>query len=315
MKGLIVLTLLLSLAGCGGEDGGNGVAMPDDPILDLASDPRVMRLQGIVERTDTLLTPGVHMRYTVLGETNPASFHDITCSMDTCTGAGLTLGLTDTILTDLIDPSIGISVSEANFQSLANGFDAAFIEGDLSALDLGQLPVAFTIDEISGALGYGIWGDHGMAGLALADGPFSGRANGIPINGTMKVAIPFAFGDVSGTNPGGMGSATWTGIAEVVALHTFRRQEGVATLTIPDLAASTPTVSVGIDDAAGNPIGEPEWEDLPLADGRFDYGDPGDDVYLEGNFHGVDHSEAYGIFDTDNFTGSFGARRNTEQAN
>ena len=314
MKGLIVLILLLSLAGCGGEDGGNGVAMPDDPILDLASDPRVMRLQGIVERTDTVLTPGVHVSYSVLDERRTASFHDITCSMDSCTGAGLTLGLTDTILTDLIDPSVDISVSEANFQSLANGFDAVFIEGDLDALDLGELPFDFTIDEIPGALGYGIWGDHGMAGLALADGPFSGRANGIPINGTMKVVIPFAFGNVSGTNPGGMGGATWTGVAEVVALRTFRRQEGAATLTIPDLASSTPTVSVGIDDAGGNPIGEPGWEDLPLADGRFMVGTAGVD-YLEGNFHGASHSEAYGVFDTDNFTGSFGARRNTEQAN
>ena len=189
-----------------------------------------------------------------------------------------------------------------------------FIEGDLDALDLGELPLDFTIDKIPGALGYGIWGDHGMAGLALADGPFSGRAANVPVSGTMKVVLPFAFGDVSGTNPGGMGPATWTGVAEIVALRTFRRQEGVATLTIPDLAAPTPTVSVEIDDARGNSIGEPGWENLPLADGRFMVGAAGND-YLEGNFHGDNHSEAYGVFDTDNFTGSFGAKRNTEQAN
>ena len=314
MKGLVVVTLLLLLAGCGGEDGGNGVEMPDDQILDLASDPRVMRLEGIVERTDVLLVPSVHVSYSVQGERKTESFPAISCSMDTCTGSGLTLDLTGTILTDLIDPSIDISVTEANFQSLANGFDAVFIEGELDALELGELPLDFTIDEIPSALGYGIWGDHGMAGLALADGPFSGRAANVPVSGTVKVALPFAFGDVSGTNPGGTGHATWTGVAEIVALRTFRRQEGVATLTIPDLAAATPSVSVGIDDAGGNPIGEPGWENLPLADGHFMVGTAGTD-YLKGNFHGANHSEAYGVFDTDNFTGSFGAKRNTEQAN
>ena len=77
---------------------------------------------------------------------------------------------------------------------------------------LGSFPLDFTIDEIPSALGYGIWGDHGMAGLALADGPFSGRAANVPVSGTVKVALPFAFGDVSGTNPGGTGHATWTGV-------------------------------------------------------------------------------------------------------
>ena len=34
--------------------------------------------------------------------------------------------------------------------------------------------------------------------------------------------------------------------------------------------------------------------------------------YLEGNFYGVDNSEAYGVFDTDNFTGAFGTKREGE---
>ena len=312
MKRLIVVTLLLLLAGCGGEGGDNGVAMPDDEIMQLASDSRVMRLEGIVERTDILLVPNVHMSYSVLGEKTTASFPDISCSMDTCAGVGVKLNLAATILTGLIDPNIDISVNEANLQSREDGFDTAFIEGDLGALDLGMLLTDITIDEIPDALGYGFWGEHGMAGLVLADGPFSARTASIPFSGNMKMAIPFAFGDVSGTNPGGTGGATWTGIAEVVALRTFRRQEGIATLTIPDLAQ--PTVSVGIDDVAGNPIGKPTWTNLLLDSGRFEYGDAGDD-YVEGNFHGADHSEAYGVFDTDNFTGSFGAKRDTEQAN
>ena len=154
-----------------------------------------------------------------------------------------------------------------------------------------------------------MWGQHGMAGLVIADGPFSGRTASIPFNGDMDAAIPFAFGDVSGTNPGGSGRATWSGIAEVVAVRTFRRQEGIATLTIADLAQ--PAVSVGIE-VDGNPIGNSAWADLPLSSGGFTFGSPGDD-YVEGNFHGANHSEAYGVFDTDNFTGAFGAKQDGQR--
>ena len=65
MKGLVVVTLLLLLAGCGGDGGGNGVEMPEPGSLPLASDERVKRLEGIVERADTLLVPGVHVSYSV----------------------------------------------------------------------------------------------------------------------------------------------------------------------------------------------------------------------------------------------------------
>ena len=314
MRGLILVTLLLLLAGCGG-DGGNGgdeVEMPDDVPAPLASsDPRVKRLEGIVERTDSLLTPGVHARYSVptpVGEdTTNLPFQPISCTGETCTGAAVVLDLNADLLTSLIDPNLDLSVSEANLQSRAEGFDTASIEGSLDVVDIGELiPEGIVIDELPQATGYGLWGEHGTAGMILADGDFSARASGIRFAGNMKVAIPFAFGDVSGTNPGGSGSATWTGVADLVAIQTFRRQEGVATLTIRDLVM--PTVSVGIADLAGNPIGKPSWTNLGIEEGRFMVGAAEND-YLEGNFHGSDHSEAYGVFDTDNYTGSFGAKR------
>lgn len=312
MKGLLVTTLLLLLAGCGGEGGGNDVAMPDDEIMQLASDPRVMRLRSIVERADILLMPSVHVSYSVLDEVITQRFA-VTCRGVTCAGAGVTLDLQASNLPDLIDPDNDIPVSEASLQSRDNGFDTVFIKGNLDAsgidaTDIEVLFPAITISDIPAVLGYGFWGEHGAAGLTLADGPFAGRAGIIPFRGDMKVVIPFALGDVSGTNPRGSGSATWTGIAEVVAVRTFRRQEGIATLTIPDL--SQPSISVGID-VAGNPIGKPGWTDMSLVDGRFVSGAAGHD-YLEGNFHGVDNSEAYGVFDTDNFTGAFGAKRDAQ---
>ena len=311
MKKLMAVIFLLLLCGCGGEKGGNGVAMPDDEIIQLALDPRVMRLGGIVERTESFLIPGVHVRYSVsvLNETNTDSLvQEISCSGVTCTdNSGLiTLDLSASTITGLIDPDIDLSVSEANLQSRDDGFDTASIRGDLDASDIGVVLPDITLDKIPEVLGYGIWGKHGMAGLTLADGPFFGRVTDIPFSGDMEVAMPFAFGDVSGTNPDGVGSAAWTGVAEIVALRTFRRQEGTATLTITDL--TQPAVSVGINDVSGNPIGKPEWMDMLLVDGHFVVGATADN-YLEGNFHGVDHSEAYGVFDTDNFTGAFGVKR------
>lgn len=313
MRGLILVTLLLFLAGCGGG-GGNGddeVEMPVDMPMLLASDPRVKRLEGIVERTDSLLTPGVHVRYTVSTagrETTSDLFQGISCADKVCSGMGVIVDLRTDLLTGLIDPNLDLSVSEANLQSRADGFDTAFIEGSLEGVDIEEFipgDVTIVLDEIPQATGYGLWGEHGMAGLILADGDFTASASGFPISGKMQAAIPFALGDVSGTNPVGTGSATWTGIADVVAIQTFMRREGVATLTVRNLAM--PRVSVGID-LAGNPIGEPSWTDLEIASGGFTVGTLGSD-YLEGNFHGVDHSEAYGVFDTDNYTGSFGAKR------
>ena len=278
--------------------------------MDLASDERVIRLGGIVERTEIMLIPGVHVQYSVsaagVATTTDSVFQDVSCEATACTAAGITLDLASTLLTDLIDADIDISVSEADLQTREDGFDTAFVRGELDASDIGALVPDITLVDIPEALGYGFWGEHGMAGLVIADGPFSGRTVDIPFSGNMDAAIPFAFGDVSGTTPGGSGKATWSGIAEVVALRTFRRQEGEATLTIADLAQ--PAVTVGIE-VGGNPIGKSEWTDLPLADGHFMFGDAGED-YVEGNFHGSDHSEAYGVFDTDNFTGAFGARRN-----
>ena len=308
MKTLVVVILSLLLAACGGDEGGDEVAMPDDEVMSLASDPRVLRLEGIVERTEVLLMPAMHVNYSVsaLGETITDSvLQEVSCEGAACAAFGVTLDLTDPIAGNLIDPDVGISVSEADLQSRDDGFHTASIRGNLAPSQIGELLPEITVVDIPEVLGYGFWGEHGMAGLSLADGPFSGRANDIPFSGDMKVALPFAFGDVSGTNPLGVGSATWTGIAEVVALRTFRRQEGIVTLTIPELLE--PTITVGLE-ASGNPIGKPAWTDLPLADGHFVFGEAGDD-YLEGNFHGVDHSEAYGVFDTDNFTGAFGAKR------
>ena len=70
---------------------------------------------------------------------------------------------------------------------------------------------------------------------------------------------------------------------------------------------SNPQASVKID-VEGYAIGSEGWDDIPLADGHFVIGTAGSD-YLARNFHGPDHSETYGVFDTEAYIGAFGARR------
>ena len=117
--------------------------------------------------------------------------------------------------------------------------------------------------------------------------------------------MAYAVGAASGTNPGGTGSATWSGVAEAASTRTFERRQGSATVTIADL--SRPRVGVEID-VPGFAIGSPAWADMQLADGGFATGSAGADR-LEGNFHGPDHDEAYGVFDTGAHVGAFGAKR------
>lgn len=314
MKMLLVVILSLLLAACGGEGGGDDeVEMPEDEpmpeVMPLATDPRVLQLGGIVERTEVLLMPGIHVSYEVsaLGETiSDSVLQAISCEGAACTVFGETIDLTDSITEDLIDPDSDITVSDTELGTRSDGFHTAAIRGSLPVSQIDGLLPDITVAEIPEVMGFGFWGEHGMAGLSLAEGPFSGRAQGVPFSGEMQVVVPFAFGDTSGTNPSGVGSASWQGIAEVLALRTFRRQEGAVTLTIQDLL--DPAITVGLLDDSGNPIDKPGWTDLPLTDGHFMFGEAGND-YLEGNFHGADHSEAYGVFDTDNFTGAFGAKR------
>lgn len=319
MRILVAVMLSLLLAACGGDGGGDDeVEMPDDQdmpeVMLLAADPRVSQLRGIVERTDVLLVPGIHANYSFTPAdptTWTSVFEGISCTGPACTAFGEAFDLADSITAELIDPSSDTPVSEVEFGTRGDGFDTASITGSLDPSLIGQLVPDVTITEIPEVLAYGFWDRHGMAGLSLADGSFSGQTtNDVPVSGDIQIAVPFAFGDTTGTNPVGFGEGSWTGIAELVALRTFRRQEGTVTLTIPDLSAATATVSVNLRDDAGNPIGEPGWTDLPLSNGHFMVGAAGND-YLEGNFHGENHGEAYGVFDMTNYTGAFGAKRET----
>ena len=279
---------VLTLGACGG----NGSPPANGP------DPRVGRLQGLIERSDTLLFSSVHSRYsvTVQGETIAgASVEAVSCSGSLCVGGDGTA----TTAQDLLDPFADADPDAVEWTLGARGgFDTLTISGRFEAALAGS---SFTLSTAS----YGFWGEHGFAALALGQGPLSGEAEGTPFEGDFAVARAYTLGEASGTNPTGMGRATWWGIAEAASIDTFERLLGTATVTIADL--SRPRVSVAID-VPGEDIGAPVWADMPLTDGRFTAGMAGSD-HMAGNFHGPDHGEAWGVFDTSDYVGAFGAKR------
>ena len=294
----VVTAVTLTLTACGG--GGGSPRLSDAEIDELMSDPRVMRLERIVEQSDTLLIPSYYLRYTVSAQGDTVSDHlsqSVSCTEDRCVAEDGTV----ITIQDLIDPSVDIELVDANLGS-RGGFDTATIK---SRFDVSESIPGATVTVTPTATSYGLWGDYGLAAVDIGDGPLSGRYEGVPFQGDLSITTAYTVGDVTGTNPAGVGSATWRGVAEAASTRTFERRQGTVTLRILDL--SQPRVSADVD-VEGYAIGSPAWEDMPLYGGRFGTGTAGRD-YLEGNFHGPDHSETYGVFDTGAYIGAFGAKR------
>ena len=309
LTSVLVCTALLALAGCGGGGGGE-VAMPDtgrSPLQKVkGDDPRVMRAYEILEQADTILVPGLHLSGTATAQGSRERFvvfEPATCSPTQC----VTPDGEPVPLDGLPDPS-GLEL-EAKVGT-RGGFDVGETSATLDLADAGTpLPVPdFDLTRADAdATAYGLWGDYGWAGVVLMTGSIAGSAEGETFSISVHGAMAVAAGRVSGTNPTGLGRATWEGVAEAVDVASFERRQGTAVVTIPEL--SEPFVGVEID-VPGFAIGSAGWAGIgmPLRNGRFTYGVRGG-TYLEGNLHGPDHSEAYGVFDTGAYTGAFGARR------
>ena len=290
---------VLFLSACGGG-GGSGSGLSDEELDRVRSDPRVVRLGGILERADTLLLPSVRLNYSLSAQGQTLS--DRLVERFSCSGARC-VGQDGTVVTvaDLLDPDTDIDLTEVTLGS-RSGFDTVTTA---AKFDTSSSVQGVTVTDFPSASSYGFWGTYGFAAVEIGDGGLAGRSRGVSFTGNMSWAGAYVVGDAAGTNPGGIGSATWRGIAEAAPTRTFQRRQGTATVTIADL--SRPRVGVDID-ITGFPIGSPAWSDMRLARGHFATGSVGTDR-LEGNFHGPDHSETYGTFDTGAYVGAFGAKR------
>ena len=285
------------------HEDGTVAATSTDGMASAMSVPLNDRWANIYEIADTLLQSSVHLRYTFnwTGRGQSTSDHvvdNFSCTGSRCVGGGVVITAEDFRDPDNVRQ---VAVPEDNLGS-HGGFDTYTAPADV---DLSGLFAETTLTEYPSYDTYGAWGQYGALHLQVVDGPMAGQVQDVPFTGHLNYAVAFVLGNATGTNPQGTGSATWRGVAAALSTSTFQRGQGTATLTIADL--SRPRVGVDVD-IPGFAIGSPRWSDIPLTAGRFAIGTAGTDR-LEGDFHGPDHYEAYGIFDTGDFVGGFGVNR------
>ncbi len=286
----------LTLGACGGG------MPPDSPSLSDSADPRVARLGGLLEDADALRMSSLHARYSLAAgtETIADSYVEaVSCSGARCVAADGTA----TAVGDLLDLNAGADLETIEAAlDMRGGFDTATTSGSFENTE--TLP-DLTLTVSSEVTSYAFWGEHGYAALVLGAGPIAAEIDGTAFSGAFALAQAQVAGAATGTNPTGLGSATWTGIAEASPTGTFERLTGTVRLTIADL--SQPRVGVAMD-VPGHIIGAPGWADMALDNGAFSSGTAGTD-HLSGAFHGPAHEEAYGVFDTADYIGAFGAKR------
>ena len=293
----VAVAIPLMLAACTG--GGDSPTAADRRLDELRADSRVIRLEGILERADTLMIRNLHLRYSFSSE--GVTLTDELVVGFACSGVRCVAedDGTEVTIADLVDLSSAIAASDFELGS-RGGFDTATLHGVFEVEE--SIPEA-TLTTSPTINSYGFWGEYGLAAIDIVDATVSGLVDGTEISGSMGFAGAYVTGETSGSNPGGTGSATWTGIAEAASTVTSERHQGAATITIADL--SRPRVGVDIA-IPGHDISAPGWEAMALANGR--YASETEGAYLEGHFLGLDHSETFGVFDTGRYVGVFGAQ-------
>ena len=299
-----IVVAALSLTACGGGGGNSTPTLTDDQINEINNDPRIVRLERIAEGADTLITSAVHADATLsaLGET----VHEHALVRLSCAGTRCTSDQGDILtLNDLLNPTTDIDFTGIGFTAVTISAHEGFDTVDADAqLDISETLPGITLSSTPAATTFGAWGQHGYASVGIVDGPISGRYEGTQFSGDLAFTFALVTGDASGTNPAGIGGATWQGLARAVSTRTYAQREGTATISISDLA--NPAVSVDID-IDGRAIGSTAWTDIPLTAGHFRTGTQDHD-FVDGHFFGPDHSETYGVFDTSAYAGIFAAR-------
>ena len=273
----------------------NGNGPPPPPEVD----PRVERLKSIVERSNAIVSTGRHVSYSfvnAIGQRGVGEYVDI----DRCHGSRCVsdAGAVTTIAAAVDANAVG---SRGTFGE-RGGFDTVVYWRPFEAT-ASLPPVAF--NALPRIRSYGLWGEHGYASIEILNAAVSGAdANNIYFEGPLRIAAAYAIGAGPETNPIGIGSATWRGIAEAASTRTFERSQGTSSITIPDL--SQPRVDVAID-ISGIDVSAPSWSNMPLSQGHFSSSTP--NSYVAGDFYGPDHEETYGVFESGSYVGVFGAKR------
>ena len=282
----------LSLAACGG--GGGTAGLPDHPItdraaaralvggqpLDMTSEAIGGELERIANGSDSLLSSDLHLVTNATRARLTAHCAGASCTFShpSVPGESLEVGISDWELHD-------------EYQAVMTS---------------GGIPIAQSRSSADLTTGYGGWLEHSGFGAIVQHDATAGE----------ELTAPYAvsYGDASGTNPAGAGTATWSGVM-------VGSDVGSATATErPDQVQGDATVTADLDNAdvdvaftrivnlgTGGARADMTWTGLPLSDGGFGQGSG--ENRIEGRFYGPNHEEAGGIFERDRIVGAFGARR------
>lgn len=291
---LVCTSLVLALAACGG---GNG----DPPVMEM---PAIEDLREVAGQATILRVSARHRVYLGRDGAMPdapladwSSIREYQCERTECTGHDETYILADATLNrEYIE--VTRFEAEAGDDFTTFSMTGRYIPGE----EYAPGAIVISSDNLST---WGLWGEHGAAVIHTVGGPIEGIQDGFHYYIEGNSAYGFAFGSASGSNPTGMGSATWRGAAHGIRLGVWEHIEGTATLAIPDL--SVPALNAVIELEGGSVIGDSDsWTDMTLTDGTFLVGVPAVNR-ITGAFMGPDHEEVYGAFDTDTYVGVFGA--------
>ena len=143
---------VLFLSACGGGGGGSGSGLSDEELDRVQSDPRVVRLGGILERADTLLVPSIRVNYSLSAQGQTLS--DRLVERFSCSGARC-VGREGTVVTvaDLLDPDTDIDLTEVTL-GLRGGFDTVITAGKFDTSS-GVQGVTITAPPLRSAMGSG----------------------------------------------------------------------------------------------------------------------------------------------------------------
>ena len=224
------------------------------------------------------------------------------CSANTSCTAGIpdvetvTFSLADIEDLSLIDNE-GLERSNSETRAIMDVGEVKVIESTSAGLDSDGTRLAFQT--------YGGWLDGNVFGFRRIE----------VIEGSDRAVYfaSYSFGKANGSDPSGMGPATWSGVAVGIRRNDRIPIQGTATIDIDDLDAPDVDVSFSFRELPGGTTTADRWDNLSLNNGTFTDGiSTGGGRYIEGTFYGDNHEEVGGIFRTLNLYGAFGARRVTQ---
>ena len=307
----------VALVACNGSSSSTPMReLPHNPIPEsVKNSPDIARLSHITKIATETIIPSVHYEYNVsVGNIDASESLDtsISCIKTECTGEIQSVYSVEGKYTKKGQVLFAPYGPEVELSETTLGSKSGLSTGTFTTKPNWFIPRVI-ITSLPKATSYGVWGEHGAVFVEVMDTEVSVRDSILDDanmgNGRLRLVLPSATIHSEGENPAGMGSATWNGVANAVAVGTLERREGTVSLTVPDL--SVPTISASVD-VEGYDIGSPLWSGMALEKGMFSVGTQGDD-YISGGFAGSGHEEVYGAFDVGEYVGAFGAARVGEQ--